>query len=170
MTDFKKKSRSDQKAVLDNIKEYRETHNPDCIDLIAYHSQQIVEKQLKFILHTLHGMDETNVEFKSHNIAKLIGLTEIISSFAVPDEIIDNCDVITSWEASSRYSEETVYDTSKIGEYTAIIFKLIKAAERYAVSFYREKGYSDEEITSKINDLPLTDEEQLILKTIMEDK
>ena len=153
MTNFKKKSQSDIKAVVDYVKEYKETNNEDCIDLIAYHSQQAIEKLLKHVLHTLHGYDENAITFKTHNVSKIIAMIEENTHYVVPERIADNCDVITSWESSSRYSEETVYDSDKMDYYTSFIFELKDSVENYEKTFQEEKDKQKLEIDKKYVDI-----------------
>lgn len=73
------------------------------LDIAAYHTQQSMEKYLKYVLHDLYGADETARSFKTHNILALILLTEAHTPYTVPQEIKDAAALVTSWESSTRY-------------------------------------------------------------------
>lgn len=63
----------------------------------AYHTQQAVEKTIKFIIAS-----RTGVQPWGHDIGKLINKAER-SGIRVPKEIADRASAITSWEAEARY-------------------------------------------------------------------
>ena len=45
-------------------------------DNAAYHVQQAFEKELKYILHDLLGVDDTTRDFRTHSIPNLIAQVE----------------------------------------------------------------------------------------------
>lgn len=94
------------------------TNDEFLYDVAAYHIQQAIEKELKYILHNVYGADETTKRFGTHNISTLlIQVNEYDSNFiSSHQDIVENADEITSWEASTRYGEDLVATKDKIKE------------------------------------------------------
>ena len=90
------------------------TNDERMTDLAAYHTQQAIEKILKYVLHDGMEMDNTAKEFKTHNLFFLIDWIERKSSFTVPDSLKEIADEITDWEANSRYGESSVAEKDRI--------------------------------------------------------
>ena len=91
----------------------------------AYHTQQAVEKILKFYLRDVYGEDETEKSFRIHNIATLE--TRLIDhGHTIPQELIDNADEITAWEAESRYGHSLVTTKEKICTVIQVAEKLLE--------------------------------------------
>ena len=63
----------------------------------AYHTEQAIEKTLKFLIEAKKGSFPWG-----HDIAKLVYEAEKYG-IMVPKEIKDNADVYTEWEVTSRY-------------------------------------------------------------------
>ena len=80
--------------------------NPDndegLSDIAAYHAQQAIEKELKYVLHDLCGADETQRKFKTHTIPALISQVEEYN-VNIPDDVKVIAFDLTEWEASTRY-------------------------------------------------------------------
>ena len=107
-------------------------------DIAAYHTQQALEKCIKYYLSDIYTVDETSKEYKTHNIATLIlMLTQLdkgafLSQFP---EVIKIADKATKWEASCRYGE-SLFSTKQDIEYvlniTEQIFQTIQEIELFA--------------------------------------
>lgn len=83
------------------------TNDEYIYDLAAYHTQQAVEKCLKYYLHDVYGEDDTARSFKTHNISTLILMLNKYGH-QVSNELISMSDELTGWEASSRYGESLI--------------------------------------------------------------
>ena len=94
------------------------------IDCAAYHTQQAVEKELKYILHDLLGVDDTTPAFKTHRIADIIVSIEE-QGYQIPDSIKEIAHDLTEWESSSRYNSDIVAEhneiSSAIGKYDELV-------------------------------------------------
>lgn len=78
-------------------------------DAAAYHIQQAIEKELKYILHNIYGMDDKTRSFRTHNISTLLLYLGRYNSDFVQNKcqsLIEMSDTLTSWEASCRYGED----------------------------------------------------------------
>lgn len=86
------------------------------IDAAAYHVQQAIEKNLKYYLSNIYGDNENVREFKTHSISALINkcVRHGMAITDFPDELIDNAETITSWEAGARYGVETVSEREDV--------------------------------------------------------
>lgn len=146
MIDFLKKVQMDLFDIDNNTKQYKETKRYECIELLAYHSQQAVEKLLKYVLHNLNGVDETESRFKTHNIASLVARVESETDFIVPDDISDMANILTLWEASSRYDILMTYDQEKIDYYNQVIQNLLNSVQEYDLK--KRKTEQTEDATS----------------------
>ena len=93
--------------------------NPDndegLYDIAAYHAQQAIEKELKYILHDIYGADETERKFKTHGIPALIDQVEDYNVI-VPDEVKAIAYDVTGWEASTRYPGGAASDREEIND------------------------------------------------------
>lgn len=83
------------------------TNDEYIYDLAAYHTQQAVEKCLKYYLHNIYGEDDTTRAFKTHNISTLILMLNKYG-YQASNELISMSDELTGWEASSRYGESLI--------------------------------------------------------------
>jgi len=72
----------------------------DFMDIACYHSQQAIEKLLKFIIE-ISGEDYP----KTHDIARLCVVIEILPNITLPDTLIMMSETLTLWEATSRYRD-----------------------------------------------------------------
>lgn len=124
------------------------TNDEYLYDLAAYHIQQAVEKELKYILHDIYGEDDTERRFKTHNISSLlIMINEYDQDFINNHkDIVDISDQLTSWEASSRYGENIVSTREDINK----AINCAKGLEEEIMVFQAIKKYSDR------NDLKLS--------------
>lgn len=80
-------------------------------DAAAYHIQQAIEKELKYMLHDIYGMDDRSRSFRTHNISTLLLYLGRYNPEFVQDEcqsLIEMSDTLTDWEASCRYGENIV--------------------------------------------------------------
>lgn len=79
-------------------------------DVAAYHIQQAIEKELKYILHNIYGMDDISRRYRTHNISTLIIFLEKYDTEFIQEhqKLVDMADTITEWEASCRYGENIV--------------------------------------------------------------
>lgn len=101
------------------------TNDEAIINEAAYHTQQAIEKYLKFYLRDVYGEDETQKRFQTHNIATLA--TRLADyGHKVPKEIINNADELTEWEANSRYGHSIVTTKIKIAEMLDLADKLLE--------------------------------------------
>ena len=91
------------------------TNDEYMYDLAAYHTQQAVEKCLKYYLHYIFGMDDTTKKFKTHNISTLLLLLTQYS-YTAPKELINMSDELTNWEASARYGEDLIGTKNNISK------------------------------------------------------
>ena len=89
------------------------THDEMIYDYAAYHLEQAYEKELKYVLHDLLGVDDTSREFKTHNIADLISQIED-AGYNMPEEIKEISHDLTEWEASTRYNADITSDLVEI--------------------------------------------------------
>lgn len=69
----------------------------DFMDVACYHSQQAIEKLLKFIIE-ISGEDYP----KTHDITRLCVVIETLPNIALPDTLIMMSETLTLWEATSR--------------------------------------------------------------------
>lgn len=88
-------------------------------DVAAYHIQQAIEKELKYILHDIYGMDDKTKSFKTHNIGTLLNFIDKYNENFRQNhqEVMRMARKITKWEASCRYGENIVA-TRKDIQYT----------------------------------------------------
>ncbi len=84
-------------------------------DAAAYHVQQAIEKELKYILHELYEEDDTARSFRTHNLSDLIGQVEQLG-VSLPEELIDVASDIGDWEAATRYAGSVVASAAEIRE------------------------------------------------------
>lgn len=130
------------------------TNDESVYDIAAYHVQQGIEKELKYILHDILGEDENSNSFKTHNITDLIGQVES-HGIDVPDEIVDLAYDLKEWEAATRYSHSSVAKTEEIKE-------AIDAYERFAdhVKDFIEPQFSDIDIEAEDMDKISVEEDE----------
>ena len=101
------------------------TNDEAIISEAAYHTQQAVEKYLKFYLRDVYGEDETQKRFRIHNISTLA--TRLADhGHQVSQEIIDNADELSEWEANSRYGHSVVTTREKISEMLDLLDTLLE--------------------------------------------
>lgn len=102
------------------------THDEMLYDNAAYHLEQAYEKELKYVLHDLLGVDDTTREFKTHNIADLISQIED-AEYSIPEAIKEISHDLTEWEASTRYNADISSDLMEI-KIAISKFELLKNA------------------------------------------
>ena len=107
------------------------TNDEQMTDLAAYHTQQGIEKVLKYVLHEGMGIDDTQRAYKTHNLFFLIDWIERESGFVVPDSLKEMADEITDWEAGSRYGESSIAEKNTIQTAIDIYEKLKISAVAY---------------------------------------
>ena len=108
-------------------------------DIAAYHAQQAIEKELKYILHDIFGADDTLRKFKTHFIPDLVSQVEEYN-FSVPDDVKDIAYDITEWEASTRYPGGGTSDRNEIAEAIHVFENLAKYVEDVVENKELEKG------------------------------
>ena len=96
------------------------------IDIAAYHTQQAIEKSLKYYLHNLYGVNEEDANYKIHNIANLIKqICRFDPKFAENNHDLIACaNKLTIWEASTRYSHGIISNVKGIKKYLKIADRL----------------------------------------------
>ena len=132
-TNYLQKARMDIKAVEFASELYKVVKDDDFIYLIAYHTQQAIEKSLKYVLHNLHGVDDSTQPFKTHNIMALINQVHKNTNFVVPHDVEVHADEIFSWEAGTRYDIQTSYNTADLDKNSNMMRNLIEAVKEYAL-------------------------------------
>lgn len=98
-------------------------------DAAAYHIQQAIEKELKYMLHNIYGMDDKPRSFRTHNISTLLLYLGRYNPEFVQNKcqnIIEISDVLTDWEASCRYGENIVSTRRDIEKAIIIAEDLLK--------------------------------------------
>lgn len=121
------------KADIDNVKIIlsgygNPTNDEYLLDIAAYHTQQAIEKCLKYYLHDVYKEDDTKKKFKTHNLSTLaLWLSSYDKNFMENHEgLIDLLDEVTNWEASSRYGESIIStrkDINKAITYAEELYK-----------------------------------------------
>lgn len=86
------------------------------IDITGYHVQQAIEKELKHILHDIHGYPDDIRNFRTHDIDDLISIVEDQTDFVVPDEIKEIAADLTAWEAGARYGSSVTVTLDEVAE------------------------------------------------------
>lgn len=106
MSKLFEKAMRDYEVALDMEKKYFE--DEDYADQTCYHLQQAHEKALKF-LSEINGVAPQRV----HNITRLL---QDLDSAAIeyPAEIAAVADMLTSWEANSRYNDDFIATKGQI--------------------------------------------------------
>lgn len=75
----------------------------DIKNMAAYHLQQAVEKLIKYQIYR-NAHQVSNRELYTHNIGVLIEYAKKENlRIRVPQYVERNCEIITKWEAGSRY-------------------------------------------------------------------
>lgn len=82
-------------------------------DNAAYHVQQAVEKELKYILHDILGEDDTTRKFKTHDIADIINQIEE-KGYEISEDIKEIAYDLSEWETTSRYGTDIVASREEI--------------------------------------------------------
>lgn len=144
-----KRIEADITTARNNISENGNPTNDEYLyDISAYHTQQAVEKCLKYLLHDVYGEDDTTRQFKTHNISTLLlKLNQYDKDFlSNHQELVEWSDEITSWEASTRYGTDLVATKNKINEvlnYTDTLIEEIKGYEKSQSIEQNEPDISD---------------------------
>lgn len=121
-------------------------------DVAAYHAQQAVEKELKYILHDIYGMDNTSRKFRTHNISTLIVFLGNYEPDFVKNHqgLVDMMDIITDWEASCRYGESIVSTRKDIENAIVIADDLLDEIQKLKLrSGVFENEYDDDYETER---------------------
>ena len=106
-------------TAKNNISPNINTDNDEYLyDIAAYHTQQAIEKEIKYLLHNFYGEDDTTKNFRTHNISTLLlMLNNYDPNFITSHKkLVDISDELTSWEASTRYGEDLVSTRKNINE------------------------------------------------------
>jgi len=104
-------------------------------DFVGYHIQQGVEDLIKFIL------EQNGCEYpKSHNIRQLIQLAESHDvDLLIPDYLEDHAEMLTEWEAMSRYDSEFSLDAKRaVQSYTEALTYFSHVAHIFTHETYPE--------------------------------
>ena len=72
----------------------------DFMDIACYHTEQAIEKLLKFIIE-LSGEEYP----KTHDITRLCAVIEKAKIVTLPDNLIMMSETLTLWESTSRYRD-----------------------------------------------------------------
>lgn len=101
---------SDYNAAIILYNNIKEITDDNIVNLACYHLEQAVEKAIKFVL------ENNGLEFpKSHNIESLISFAEANDvDLYLNDYIIDHAEMLSSWEAKTRYVLDYLVDIKKL--------------------------------------------------------
>ena len=124
------------------------TNDEGIRDIAAYHVQQGIEKEMKHILHDLKGVDDTTRSFKTHVIEDLIDQVEN-NGVSVPDYVKEIAYDLSSWEATSRYSESGIAVSQDINDAITVydrFSEFVKSLEENAGEESNGEGDADEVI------------------------
>ena len=105
------------------------TNDERFYDIAAYHVQQAIEKELKYILHDLNDADDTTKDFRTHNIVSLCKQVEKYG-ISLPDDIKDIAFEISEWEAVSRYKGGVINNVSQIKSAIGVYDNLVEFVSR----------------------------------------
>lgn len=95
--------KADMIAARQAIDYYEESGNRNIKNIAAYHLQQAVEKLIKIQIYN-SGVTYDNRSIYKHDIKALILYADSLNiSLVVPGYIRQNSDIISDWEAGSRY-------------------------------------------------------------------
>ena len=95
--------KADMIAAKQAIEYFEENNNRNIKNVAAYHLQQEAEKLVKIQVYD-SGVKYDNKSMYKHDIKALILYAESLNiPFVVPDYIRKNSDIISDWEAGSRY-------------------------------------------------------------------
>ncbi len=141
--------KADIQTAYNNIDPLINTTNDGyLIDIAAFHTQQAIEKSLKYFLHNIYGVDEEDRNYKIHSISQLIAF---ISKF--DDKFVDNHKdllpltlELNAWEAQTRYNFDVCSDIDKIKEYLKIADRLyheVLEIENERIAYLSEKCFVD---------------------------
>jgi len=117
-------------------------------DAAAYHIQQAIEKELKYILHNIYGMDDKLRSFRTHNISTLLLYLGRYNSDFVQNKcqsLIEMSDTLTSWEASCRYGEDIVSTRRDIEKAITIAEDTLSKIQDLEKSMTRDESLSIDE-------------------------
>jgi HEPN domain-containing protein len=92
------------------------TNDEALYNVAAYHTQQAIEKCLKFYLRDVYGENEDSRRFKTHDIMSLSHWLEDEHSHAVSMKIKKIANDLTDWESNSRYGHSLVATRNEIEE------------------------------------------------------
>lgn len=100
-------------------------HDEGLVRIAAYHTQQALEKTLKFIL-------EENGEqlVKTHDLSILISNLDKIG-ISIPKAIIEIHTIVTHWESMTRYDETFKFSINEI-------IRLVKRVDKFTCSIGKE--------------------------------
>lgn len=86
---------------------YKAVHQKDLKNGASYHAQQAIELLVKYNIYNneiYRNSNNTADQIRTHDLDKLIKVYCIPFEIHVPEKIIKNAKVYSSWEAESRYS------------------------------------------------------------------
>ena len=90
-------------AAKHAIEFFEEKHIKDVKNVAAYHLQQAAEKLLKYQIYS-NKNDVNNKQMYTHDLSKLKEYAEMEGiELIVPDYVDEHLNLITDWEAGSRY-------------------------------------------------------------------
>ena len=127
---------ADIKTAKNNISpQINNTNDEYLYDIAAYHTQQAIEKELKYLLHDIYGEDNTTKKFKTHNISSLLLMLNNYEPDFIKNhpDIVNISDELTNWEASTRYGENLVATRDSINNaltYADALLKEIQSREK----------------------------------------
>lgn len=140
--------RADIKTAQNNISSRGNPSNDEYMyDVSAYHVQQAVEKELKYILHDRYGLNDTEKRFRTHNISTLIIMVSSHDSTFIANhpELISISDRLTEWEASTRYGESLVAVKNEIDKALGIAIDLLDEIQTKYVKQIPNEDKEDKE-------------------------
>ncbi len=95
--------KADLIAARQAIEYYEKTKNHSIKNVAAYHIQQASEKMIKIQVYNSEAIYDNRSMYR-HDIKALTLYAESLGiKFCIPDYIRKNSDIISDWEAGSRY-------------------------------------------------------------------
>ena len=120
------------------------TNDEGIRDIATYHVQQGIEKEMKHILHDIKGVDDTTRSFKTHIIEDLIDQVED-NGITIPDYVKEIAYDLSSWEATSRYSESSIAVSQEINDAIMVYDRFAKFVKELDENVGEEKECNSEE-------------------------
>ena len=98
------------------------TNDEYLFDAASYHTQQAIEKCLKYYLHDVYGEDDNLRNFRTHSIPNLLTMLSIhdVDFNKNHQDLVKIAIDVSDWEARSRYDDCIVSTKNDIENAIAI--------------------------------------------------